>query len=70
MVGLIGTEPSRLEQWHELVGEAKANHECVCCGFPLPFDPHKSTRRRVRCQRPDCKRMYNALYRRLKRVRG
>lgn len=63
-------EPSRLAQWHELVEEAKAKQECVCCGFPLAYPAGRRGRTLVKCQRPDCKRMYNALYRRLKRTRG
>lgn len=60
-------EPSRLEQWEELIDEAKTKHECVCCGFPLPYDPHASYPRRVKCNTAECKSLYNALHRRLRR---
>lgn len=47
-----------------LIHEAKDAGECVVCGRRLR---HGTGRLPVKCQKPECLRAYNAMYRRLKR---
>lgn len=59
------TRSDKAQLFCALTHEARENRECVVCGFPLR---HGTGRLPVKCQRPECLRAYNAMYRRLKRV--
>jgi hypothetical protein len=50
--------------WKRLVDEARESKTCVVCLEPLR---HVTNRAPVKCLRPECKRGYHSLYRRLGR---